>query len=133
MTKHFNKKPKINKHFKEDDLLVKQDPCLTKGDPCESNTTCENGEICLNDSEEEGFCYPAFCADVLKVKYHTKAKGKKRHHGKSEKVYQDLDECFDKKYPCNTTGECFDNKICLHDNIYEGYCFPKYCVELINQ
>jgi hypothetical protein len=34
--------------------------CYTKGDPCEG-PTCELGEVCLADSDLEGYCMPKEC------------------------------------------------------------------------
>ncbi len=126
------KKPEIKKHFKEDDFMkVKFDQkCLTKGDPCESNNTCENGEICLNDSLDEGFCYPSICADTLNVQYKPRPAGYHGKNKKAPKAKQNFDVCYDKKDQCKRSADCTQNMICLYDDVKQGYCFPRYCIEV---
>ena len=46
--------------YKKDNKYQNQVDCVTRGDPCEGQT-CEINEVCLADSEDEGFCYPKEC------------------------------------------------------------------------
>jgi hypothetical protein len=49
------------------EVIVQQSilDCLDKGDPCEG-PTCEDGEVCLTDDGDNGYCYPEFCKDFFK-------------------------------------------------------------------
>lgn len=106
---------------------VKYVDCYTRRDRCEYNDQCERGEICLDDSENEGFCLPKECEeydwDFKKVKKTSKPK-RKQHVPKKVKVV----DCTTKRDKCETLDQCQVGEYCDYDSEgIVGYCLPDAC------
>ena len=88
---------------------------MTKGDACQSSKTCELNQLCLADSEDEGFCYHKDCAII---DFDVKAKPTKKHHHsanhKAKHQQAEVKQTVDctPGVKCEQTGDCELDEIC---------------------